>query len=132
MPQSRDRVYIIGTKGSFVPPVPIKLPIGIEAVLEKNVNDPYYFKLTPHKKQLIKDSLSNGLIDNINNNWVLNLNVSSYKRTGARLGISPCLLAGGGGNCTFVITSLMRKLTPVEYLRLQGFPPDFKICVSRA
>ena len=66
-----------------MPPEPIKLPIGIKEILEQNVNDPYYFQITPHKKQLIKDSLSNGLIDNIKNDWVMNLNVSSYKRTGA-------------------------------------------------
>ena len=48
---------------------------------------------------------------------------------GARKNICPCLLAGEGGNCTFYLTSVGRRLTPREYLRLQGFSDNFKIVV---
>jgi len=135
VPQSRDRIYIIGIKGShkkFVHPHPVDLKITVRDVLETNVTDQYYYELTEHKEQILLDLVNNGVIDSLDNDWLVNLNVSSYKRSGAKQDIVPCLLAGEGGNCTYYLTSEQRRLTNIEYLRLQGFPPDFKICVSRS
>ena len=136
IPQHRERIYIIGIKtnykSAYEVPQHIKLTTRIEDILEKKVTDPYYKELTPHKIDILNDLLDNGVIDSFDNNWLVNLNLSSYKRTGAKLDICPCLLAGSGGNCTFFITSLGRKLTPLEYLRLQGFPDTFIKTSSRS
>ena len=136
IPHHRERIYIIGIKtnykGIYEVPRPIKLTVRIEDILEKKVIDPYYKELTPHKIDILNDLFDNNVIDSFDNNWLVNLNLSSYKRTGAKLNICPCLLAGSGGNCTFFITSLSRKLTPLEYLRLQGFPDTFIKTSSRS
>jgi DNA (cytosine-5)-methyltransferase 1 len=133
LPQSRERIYIIGTKSKhFTHPKPIQLEISVRDILEQNVTDEYYYELTPHKMTILDELVSNGIIDSFDNDWLVNLNVSSYKRAGARQNVSPCLLAGEGGNCTFFLTSERRRLTNIEYLRLQGFPSTLEICVSRS
>jgi DNA (cytosine-5)-methyltransferase 1 len=104
----------------------------VRDVLGKNINDGYYYEITAHKQDIIHDLITNGIIESLDDDWVLNLNVSTYKRSGAKKNISPCLLAGEGGNCTFYLTSERRRLTEYEYLRLQGFPPNFKVGVSRS
>lgn len=131
LPQHRERVYIIGIqqqqqKNSYVKPLPIPCQ-NILSILDNNVIDPYYFTLTPHKQDILND-----LKIKKDENWFVNLNVSSYKRSGAKLNICPCLLAGEGGNCTYYSTLKSRKLTEYEYLKLQGFPPTFKIVCSRS
>lgn len=137
LPQHRQRIYIIGIKKkyerkNFLFPDSVPLKKKINVILEKNLSKDKIKKLsflTEHKKKLLKDLVSNKKIDNLNNNWFVNLNVSSVNRTGAKKNICPCLLAGEGGNCTYYLTSIKRKLTPREYLRLQGFSDSFKINV---
>lgn len=141
IPQSRERIYIVGIRSGgslklnptkFKHPSPIPLPITIRDIIDKNVRDPYYYELTDHKVQLLDDLVASGTVDTLDNDWLVNLNVSTYKRCGARQDISPCILAGEGGNCTYYLTSERRRLTEIEYLRLQGFPPSYKICVTRS
>ena len=48
------------------------------------------------------------------------------------LNICPTLLAGNGGDCIYYLTSIKRRYTPREYLRLQGFPDTFKQAVSNS
>lgn len=134
IPQHRERVYIVGIRSSskkkFHFPTPIPLKKSIHPFLEKKKNmDPKLSVLTPHKIQLLQDLVRHGKIDSLDEPWLVNLNVSDYKRTGARKGVCPCLLAGEGGNCVYYMTSLGRRLSPREYLRLQGFPDSFQICV---
>lgn len=135
IPHSRRRVYIVGIKGQqFNFPQPIKLKITVRDLLDnnKNIKDPFYFEITDHKYNVLHDLVKYGVIDSLDNDWIVNLNVSTYKWSGAKKDISPCLLSSNGSNCIFFITSEKRKLTENEYVRLQGFPPSFKICVSRA
>lgn len=141
VPHSRDRIYIIGIRGGdslrlnpsmFRHPAPVALKISVRDVLEDKVSDPYYFELTEHKMDLLNRLMDNGTIASLDDDWLINLNVSTPERTGAKKDIVPCLLAGEGGNCTYFLTSERRRLTELEYLRLQGFPPTFKICVSRS
>ncbi len=134
IPQHRERVYIIGIQSDvpYVHPKKISLKLTVRDILEKNVDDEYYYTLTDHKISILNDLKTYGKIDSYDNDWLANLNVSSYKRSGVKQNIVPCLLAGEGGNCTYFLTSERRKLTEIEYLRLQGFPSTFNICVSRS
>ena len=132
IPQNRQRIYIVGIKGrhrSFNFPDPVPLRIGIEDIIDPLENDPKLGDLTSHKVQLLRDLINLGKIDSLQQHWFVNLNVSSAQRTGARKDICPCLLAGEGGNCIYFLTSIGRRLSPREYLRLQGFPDSFRICV---
>ena len=134
LPQHRERIYIIGIQHpthEYVKPLSIPCE-DIKNILDAKVIDPYYFAITDHKQNILNDLLKYRIVDSLKNNWFVNLNVSSYKRSGAKLNVCPCLLAGAGGNCTYYSTLLSRKLTENEYLRLQGFPSSFKICVSRS
>ena len=128
IPQNRERIYIVGIlenhekiQFEFPKPIPLKKKI------QENKLEKLKF-LTNHKKNLLDSFIDKKNIDP-NNHWFLNLNVSSIQRMGARKNICPCLLAGEGGNCTFYLTSVGRRLTPREYLRLQGFSDNFKIVV---
>lgn len=134
IPQHRERIYIVGIHGQttfhFPPPVPLRL--SVQDLLEANIEKDHYKKLamlTPHKKGLLHDLLRSGRIDSLDSPWMVNLNVSTHERTGARKDICPCLLAGEGGNCVIYMTSIRRRLTPREYLRLQGFQDSFEINV---
>jgi DNA (cytosine-5)-methyltransferase 1 len=133
LPQNRERIYIVGIKtphDTFEFPLPFPLKKTITSILEKKPTNPKLQELTPHKINLLHELLQHGKIDSLKEPWLVNLNVSNYTRTGARKNICPCLLAGEGGNCIYYLTSIKRRLSPREYLRLQGFPDSFKQCVS--
>ena len=136
IPHHRERIYIVGIlkkkgqQGVFRFPEPIPLEKTIVDYLETSPdNEEQLGFLTPHKRRLLRDLVSHKKIDSLNEPWLVNLNVSEYTRTGAKKHVCPCLLAGEGGNCVYYLTSLRRRLTPREYLRLQGFPDTFRICI---
>lgn len=142
LPQHRERLYIVGIRcsseaekkkaDSFVFPPAQPLRLHAVDLLESGItrkSHPQLYRLTPHKKRLLQDLVSHGKIRSLRQDWFVNLNVSSHHWTGARKDICPCLLAGHGGGCIYYLTSKKRILTPREYLRLQGFPDSFRICV---
>lgn len=135
LPQNRERVYFVGLhkkycKKPYRKPKPIPLEITVTHLVDADVDDQKYFNTTEHKLNIIDGLIKAGKIDSIDEPWCVNLNVSGPNRTTPMKNISPCLLAGNGGNCTYHLTSLRRKLTPREYLRLQGFSETFKQTVS--
>jgi|UniRef100_A0A6C0BJP0 DNA (cytosine-5)-methyltransferase 1 len=140
IPQNRERIYIIGIdkkhdKG-FRYPLPIPLEIGVSNILDPKLPPPelreyLYNSLTPHKIEIINDLIDLGKITNPRQPWIVNLNVSSAKRTTPMLDVSPTLLAGNGTGCIFYLVNQQRLLTPNEYMKLQGFHPKFKSVVSR-
>lgn len=128
LPQFRERVFIIGIKKSherrpFKFPKPIELHVGVDDLLEQNVE---HTQLTPHKKTILHDLYINKRIDR-KSNWVVNLNVSSYKRSSPMKNVSPCLMAQGA---IYYLPKYGRNLTPREFLRIQGFPDEFEQVVS--
>lgn len=135
--QNRERVFIIGIKkkhqsNKFQFPLPFNSHITkLSDYLEhpNKVKNENLFQLTDHKIDLLSDLLGMK-IDSLKNNWFVNLNVSSATRCNPMQNIVPCLLAGEGSNCVYFLTSVGRKLTPREYLRFQGFPDQFRQCVS--
>lgn len=136
LPQNRERVYIIGLhKNHFSKqyeiPKSIPLEINVEDIIDRSIGrNTIYGKITPHKLDVLGDLVKIGKIDSFDEPWCVNLNVSSYKRTSPMKHICPCLLAGNGGDCIYYYTPIRRRLTPREYLRLQGFPESFKQVVK--
>ena len=132
IPQSRTRIYIIGIRKSFnkkfIKPDGIKLTIGIKDILDTDKKDDYYSTLTDHKIDILNDLVKYNIVKSPDDYYVVDINVSSYKRSGAKKDISPCLLAGRQG---YYVTAIRRKTTEIEWLRLQGFPSTFKTCQHR-
>jgi len=135
IPHHRVRFYIIGIRKSHVResfqfPSPISFSPRLIDFIEKDPKPKIHQSLTNHQKQILVDLIQQKKIESLQQNWFINLNVSHYSRSGYKQNVCPCLLAGEGSNCVYYLTSIQRKLTPREYLRLQGFSNDFKICVS--
>ena len=124
LPQNRERIYIIGLQKNhfdqFSKPCKIPLELNVTDLIDKNITK--HFELTEHKVNILEQLLNLGKIDDLNNPWCVNLNVSSTNRTTPMKNICPCLLAG----CVHYLTSFRRRFTPREYLRLQGFPDSFR------
>jgi DNA (cytosine-5)-methyltransferase 1 len=127
VPQNRERVYIVGFKSkksyeTFEFPDPIPLKKTVADILEKNVDDKYYYgKESPLYKKL-KDSIKS------------KNTVYQWRRIYVRenkSGVCPTLTANmgmGGHNVPLVLDSKgIRKLTPRECARLQGYPDSYKL-----
>lgn len=132
LPQSRKRLYIVmiqsdQLKKPFTFPQPIPLTTTIDDIIEQPITsiNPTKLELLTDHKQTILQQLSKQI--DLNQHWIVNLCVSSARRSSPKRNISPCLLASSG---RFYLTWLKRQMTPREYLRLQGFGDDFNICVS--
>lgn len=126
IPQNRERIYIVGFKNKehynkFEFPQPVKLTTKVTDFLEKEVNEKYYYNgksLYPKLKGYVKD-------ENKVYQWR-----RKYVREN-KSGVCPTLTAnmGTGGHNVPIIKDEkgVRKLTPLECARLQGFPETYKI-----
>lgn len=126
VPQNRERIYIVGFKNKvcsdqFSFPIPVKLRTSVKDLLEKNVHEKYYYDGRPLIKKLEKHVKEEG-------------KVYQWRRLYVRenkSGVCPTLTAnmGTGGHNVPLIKDKkgIRKLTPLECARLQGFPSDYKI-----
>ncbi len=126
IPQNRERIYIVGFKDKrhyekFNFPPTIKLTRKITDLLENNVDEKYYYNGKPLFKNL-KDEV-------VNPNTVYQWR-RKYVRENKK-GVCPTLTAnmGMGGHNVPIIKDKkgIRKLTPLECARIQGFPMDFKL-----
>lgn len=130
IPQNRERIYIVGIDkqhdNGFKYPEPIPLKNNIIDLLdnEQQISDSNRRPLTPHMNDVLNELVNIGKIKDLTKPWIVNLNVSSARRTTPMLNLSPTLLAGNG-SCIFYLTSHHRYLTPTEYMKLQGFNPKF-------
>jgi len=120
LPQKRERIWIVGFKKSTF----IEWPVGnipmkpLSAILEKNV-DPKHFAsdyIREKRHRVMKPGKSPTI-------WHENKagNISAYP-------YSCALRAGASYN--YLLVDGIRRLTPREMLRLQGFPESFKIICS--
>jgi len=126
LPQNRERIYIVGFKDekmyeAFNFPEHIKNRPSFRYFLDKNVDEKYYYTDKPLYKYLKKYNLS---FDT----------VYQWRRTYLRenkKGVVPTLTAnmGSGGHNVPIIRDKkgIRKLSPRECFRLQGFPDSFKL-----
>jgi DNA (cytosine-5)-methyltransferase 1 len=125
LPQNRERLYIVGFKNKeecwqFDFPRPQKLIKNLNDILEKDeVDDYYYYKDKP-------------LFEKIKNDIIKENTVYQWRRVYTRenkSGVCPTLTAnmGTGGHNVPIIKDKkgIRKLMPMECVRLQGFPDSF-------
>ena len=126
VPQNRERIYIVGFKNknyveNFEFPKPVKLTKKVTDLLEKNVPEKYYYNGKPLYERL-KDSVKE------------EGKVYQWRRQYVRenkSGVCPTLTANmgtGGHNVPIIIDKKgIRKLTPLECFRIQGFPKEYTL-----
>ena len=124
VPQNRERIYIVGFKSleqcmTFSFPDKIPLTKTIKDILEDQVDSKYYYNGKP-------------LYDRIKNDVTDENKVYQWRRQYVRenkKNVCPTLTANmgmGGHNVPIIKDSIgIRKLTPLECLRLQGFPDSY-------
>ena len=124
VPQNRERIYIVGFKNftqcmQFSFPEPIELTRTVKDILEPTVSQKYYYNGKP-------------LYDRIKNDVTEEGKVYQWRRQYVRenkKNVCPTLTAnmGTGGHNVPIIKDAhgIRKLTPLECLRLQGFPDSY-------
>ena len=124
IPQNRERIYIICFKNdrdyiNFTFPKKIKKTLSVQDLIDKEVEDNFYYYKTKYYSKL-KEAMKN------------NNTVYQWRRQYVRENknnLCPTLTANmgtGGHNVPLVIDSKdIRKLTPRECARFQGFDNDF-------
>lgn len=128
IPQNRERIYIVGFKNKkftdkFEFPEPKKLQKTILDLLEdpKLIDKKYYYNDKPLFAQLKKYSFKKGVVYQWRRHYIRE----------NKSGVCPTLTANmgtGGHNVPLVIDSNgVRKLTPRECARFQGFPDSYKL-----
>jgi len=124
IPQNRERIYIVGFKNKeyakkFNFPDPEKLKIKVSDLLEKNVAEKYYYNDKPLYAKLKNFVKEEGKVYQ----WR-----RKYVRENKK-GVCPTLTAnmGMGGHNVPIIKDKkgIRKLTPLECFRIQGFSKGF-------
>jgi len=126
IPQNRERIYIVGFKNknysqNFEFPNPVKLSIKITDLLEKNVPEKYYYNGKPLFEKLKNFIKEEGKVYQWRRQYVRE----------NKSGVCPTLTAnmGTGGHNVPIIKDKkgIRKLTPLECFRIQGFPEGYKL-----
>lgn len=126
VPQNRERIYMVGFKNKsywerFSFPEPKKLTAKITDLLEKDVPDKYYYNGKPLFEKLKKSVRETGKVYQWRRQYVRE----------NKSGVCPTLTANmgmGGHNVPIIKDSKgIRKLTPLECARIQGFPASYKL-----
>lgn len=126
VPQNRERIYIVGFKNKgytdkFEFPMPQKLTVKITDLLENDVDDKYYYNGKPLFEKLKNDVREQGKVYQWRRQYVRE----------NKSGVCPTLTAnmGMGGHNVPIIKDAkgIRKLTPLECFRIQGFPKGYKL-----
>ena len=132
VPQTRERIYIVGFRedtgimANFKWPSKVELTKNIKSLLDDNVDKKYYYNGKP-------------LFEKLDGNIVKKDTVYQWRRKYVRENkskVCPTLTAnmGMGGHNVPIINDGkgIRKLTPYECLRFQGFPPDYRLATNIA
>lgn len=125
MPQNRERIYVVGIKKKkgeeldFEFPSKLELTTKIEHVLENKVDDFFYYNKYDCYKELKKSVVSRDTVYQ----WR-----RMYVRDNKK-GVCPTLTANmgtGGHNVPIILDKKdIRKLTPRECFRFQGYPDNY-------
>jgi DNA (cytosine-5)-methyltransferase 1 len=125
LPQNRERIYIVGFRDEisafrFEFPQPTKLTVQFASLLEKEVPKHYYYAGKPLHARLVSDVTSRDTVYQWRRQYVRE----------NKQGVCPTLTANmgtGGHNVPIVLdVNGIRKLTPRECARMQGFPDSYK------
>ncbi|MEA2012788.1 MAG: DNA cytosine methyltransferase [Verrucomicrobiota bacterium] len=131
VPQNRERIYIVGFKtknhkNKFIWPTKEKNTKSIRDVLEKNVNEQYYYKKYPCYKELLKSVKSIDTVYQWRRIYVRENKNSLCPTLTANMGTGghnvPIILDGKKKNSQI---GNIRKLTPLECARIQGYPDNY-------
>lgn len=129
IPHNRERIYIIcflseNSCSKFKFPEPLGEVLELKEILQDDIDDKYYYT----KKSKVYDKVNSQVVKNIDTNTLY-----QYRRTLVRenkSNVCPTITAnaGGGGHNVPLLrdSNGVRKLTPRECFRLQGFPDDYK------
>lgn len=128
VPQTRERIYIVGFKDKkkldkFEFPKPINLEKTIHDVLEdyKNVETKYYYNNKPLYPKLKDDVSKEDTVYQWRRIYVRENKSKAFPTLTANMGM-------GGHNVPIVRQShIIRKITPRECARVQGFPDEYKL-----
>ncbi|MBO4798213.1 MAG: DNA cytosine methyltransferase, partial [Candidatus Methanomethylophilaceae archaeon] len=125
VPQNRERAYVLSRLGAAVPDLPTGYGAGavLDDILETDVPDRYLLKAKlartrPDGQRVPDRCVQVGTAEGING-------YDSLKRVYSPKGLAPTVTTGGGGNVMPKVPAGkdgVRKLTPRECWRLQGFP----------
>ncbi len=124
VPQNRERIYIVGFKNkthsdNFEFPNPVKLDKKISDLLEDKVEGKYYYNDKPLYERLKEHTFEEGKVYQWRRQYVRE----------NKSGVCPTLTAnmGTGGHNVPIIKDKkgIRKLTPLECFRIQGFPESY-------
>lgn len=130
IPQNRERIYIIGFLeedecDNFEFPKNESCNLDIAELLDKKVDKKYYYDERFKCWDVIEENITEDVYSNV---------IYQYRRTIVRKnksGVCPTLTAnmGGGGHNVPLLKDKkgIRKLTPRECFRLQGFPDTYKL-----
>ena len=152
IPQNRERIFIVGFSDvhTFEWPEPIELKLKIEDFLEKDVDTKFF--LTPERikkleeynernkrkgngfrakfHNVVKDIMSCLKVGGAGADDLIEWIADGRTDEGLRIRknrMSPCLTTS---STPIIKRRKIRRLTPLECLRLQGFPDSFKCVVS--
>ena len=126
VPQNRERIYIVGFKNKkysdkFEFPEKIKLTKKITDILEKDVDQKYYYNGKTLYEKIKNDVKEEGKVYQWRRQYVRE----------NKSGVCPTLTAnmGTGGHNVPIIKDKkgIRKLTPLECFRIQGFSENYKL-----
>jgi DNA (cytosine-5)-methyltransferase 1 len=126
IPQNRERIYIVGFKNKYFTdkfsfPEPVKLVCRVTDLLEDNVDKKYYYNGKPLFEKLKNFVKDEGRVYQWRRQYVRE----------NKSGVCPTLTAnmGMGGHNVPIVKDKngIRKLTPLECFRIQGFPKEFSL-----
>lgn len=126
VPQNRERIYIVGFKNKkhyekFDFPKPQKLKVRVTDLLEDDVDEKYYYNGKSLYPKLKDDITEEGKVYQWRRKYVRE----------NKSGVCPTLTAnmGTGGHNVPIIKDKkgIRKLTPTECFRIQGFPKSYNL-----
>ncbi len=122
IPQKRERTIIVGFRDNiqFSFPNPISIKLNLSTILEDDCDVDLKYFVSPEirKKRILKVKLNYPIPSIWHENKSGNISALEY---------SCALRAGASYN--YLLVNGIRRLTPKELLRLQGFPDNFKIVV---
>lgn len=126
VPQNRERIYIVGFKDKtkteeFQFPEKIDLTTQVKDLLEATVGEKYYYDGKPLYNRIKNDVNEEGQVYQWRRQYVRKNKKEVCPTLTANMGM-------GGHNVPIIKDKKgIRKLTPRECFRLQGFPDDFKL-----